>query len=437
MIKLFNNSLITSITLTACCLIPAFAQDTRWWNSQDDRFLVSLLDNAIRSNHSLESYREQVTRGNAQKGMARSKLFPSISANSSVTHQSMPSQFQMMLGSDDPLTSSTVSLNGSYQLDAWGKDLKNFQATSALSKATLHEYKQIELSFSIQLATVYVSAIHAKKNTELIRTQIENARTLLELSKARYNSGQTTSLVVLQQEQQLAATEAGLAPAIFQERIALERLSSYGNLSIEELKQELPNLIPNFESIKPNSFEVEARQDVKALKQRLKAAKHNETGAKLSMLPSIGINGNIGYEWMDPGANEWGQTWSIGANISLPLFRGGYTASSIQDSKAAKRSAESNLKQAITDANTQINSATEEMITYEQQANVLENQMNVSAALYDEILKRYQNGLIEYSEVLLALNTKQQIEIALLQISVVFMEDAYQELMLSILLSVK
>ena len=83
--------------------------------------------------------------------------------------------------------------------------------------------------------------------------------------------------------------------------------------------------------------DVERRADVAAARERVEIADRGITDAKLMYAPSLGLASQGGYASEVTLGPNW--TWTISANVTLPLYDGGARYGVMRDAKAAAQQA--------------------------------------------------------------------------------------------------
>ncbi|WP_372847409.1 TolC family protein, partial [Pontiella sp.] len=180
------------------------AMQTRWWKAFDSAQLDRLMDEAFAGNLSLEQAfaRMEQAAATARKSGAAGKFQLDAQASSSSKH------FAYADADHTTTPASTLGLYASYEVDLWGRLKSAERASLAAFEATKFDLQTAGMSLSAALATSYFSWQAQSEALRIYESQLESNRNKLAALERRYQSGQSTSLAVLQQRQQVAASEA-------------------------------------------------------------------------------------------------------------------------------------------------------------------------------------------------------------------------------------
>ncbi|OGR28716.1 MAG: hypothetical protein A2277_10495 [Desulfobacterales bacterium RIFOXYA12_FULL_46_15] len=187
----------------------------------------------------------------------------------------------------------------------------------------------------------YIGALLARENEIVIRMATDTARSHLKLIQSRYDGGFVAKSDLLRAQVHIADLEQQLAEARSGADIAKCRLTIVmgltGDLDLtltSPLEQEEP-ITDDLDSWINKALA--ARPDIKSLLLQKDIAKKEVDKSKAARLPSVNLTGN--YEINSRELDDHGNSYTVGAALSLPLYTGGRLS-------AAVREAESNLKQA-------------------------------------------------------------------------------------------
>lgn len=186
----------------------------------------------------------------------------------------------------------------------------------------------------------YIGTLLARENELVIRQVLETARTHLKLIQSRYDGGFVAKSDLLRAQVHIADLEQQLAEAKSQVNIAKCRLAVVmgigGDLDL--------SLTSPLEPGDPLSGDIDAwihkalsnRPDLESLTLQKTIAQKEVDKSNASRHPLVNLTGN--YEINSEDFEDRGNSYTVGAALSLPLYTGGRIS-------AAIREAESNLKQ--------------------------------------------------------------------------------------------
>ncbi|MFA5903315.1 MAG: TolC family protein [Desulfobacula sp.] len=188
--------------------------------------------------------------------------------------------------------------------------------------------------------TAYIGALLARENEIVIRQATDTARSHLKLIQSRYDGGFVAKSDLLRAQVHIADLEQQLAEAKSSADIAKCRLTVVMGVA-GEFDLTLTSPLDPGEPIQGDldswiNKALTVRPDLKSLSLQKDIAKKEVDKSKAARLPSVNLTGN--YEINSEELDDHGNSYTVGAALSLPLYTGGRIS-------AAIREAESNLKQ--------------------------------------------------------------------------------------------
>ncbi len=412
-----KNKLLLTLLLLSSCISAEMSEQSEWWMQFDDATLTNIIDSGIANNQTIQASRSQVDRSYQVTKLNKSQLFPSLYGNGRWNNSATAPRDKDYPTFDDKSVTASLTLDARYSVSSLGKEMQAYRAAKHAFYAQEEDHKNIVLQSSTQMAQLYFDAVFAKGQLRILQKQKENAEQLLELTRKRYEVGQSSGLALLQQRQQLASVEATIPPAQLQLQNSLEYLAAATFISSEILTEMIPDSLPELNEITGSSYSIERRPDLASSEYREASARASFAKAKLTALPTLSLTGSTGFNYNDLYSKEWNDTWSIGASISVPIITGGAIASGYKEGRAGYQAAVATSSQAWQNAQAELTSALTAERSYRDQYNAFLNQYESSEAVYNESIRQYRNGLVQYIEVLSSINMLQQSEITVLRSS--------------------
>lgn len=258
--------------------------------------------------------------------VSQSGYFPNLSASLTYANDSTP------------LKSYGASLNASQNLFAGFVDqakVKQSEASRDIAKAALVAARA---KVSSDLKTAFVNLLYAQRYVDLTDNIIERRQNNLRLVELRFQSGrenrgslllskaylEQSRLEVLQAKNAIHTSRAQLAKAMGSD--VIETLVVQG---------EVPGLAsedsPDFSRLAlqtPDYLQAQGSECVAEAARQV---------AKASFFPSLNLTGSTGVT-----GPEWAPTnnrWSVGANLTMPLWSGGKEIASFQAAEESARAA--------------------------------------------------------------------------------------------------
>jgi len=352
--------------------------------------------------------------GAAFEGLA--ELMTSLAEATGQDPSTLPSLKTESADLPDTYRQGSAMLVGTLPIDIVGRGVHSYLASQHTARGAVHDHAAQRMELSLRIADGWYDLVAARRQAGIVTQQVEANSSMLELVQLRYEGGEATSLDVLQQRQQLAATQAMLPRARVQVVAAQQALAvALGHPPGTELPagDGIPSLgeAPGLSS--PDRL-LRNRPDLTAAISRLDAARLQRTAAVLGLAPTLGITGSAGRQFLHMDETDHVDTWSLGAALTMPLFGGGRTHAGIKAASAQRDLALAQLQQRVLAVAQQVQTAhTDEQESAATLA-AAERQYAAARAAFEESRARYLDGLIPYLNVLAALGADQAAQLTLL-----------------------
>ena len=309
--------------LNACLIIQVMAQETLTWED--------CLEQSLQKHPDLISAKEKVKQAKADKGIARSALFPQVT--------SQVSGKRAETAAKDAADTYSCSVTGTQFLFDGFKTAADIKSASKTITAQEYNYIVTSSNIRLNLRSAFVTLLRAQELISLTEEIAGRRKQNLELIQLRYEAGREHKGALLAAQADLAQAEFEAAQAKRNLSLAQRELikelgweknfsvKAQGTFDIQEINCEKPD-IESFADTTPFLRELIAKKE---------AARFDYNSARLDFLPRVYASGSYGKTQSDwPPGNE---EWSAGVTVSLPIFEGGGRI--VQASKA-----KSQLKQA-------------------------------------------------------------------------------------------
>jgi multidrug efflux system outer membrane protein len=392
-----------------------------WWRSLDDPAVAQLVELGLANNHDLAAAQASVTAARALAAQAGAALAPVASLNLSSNTSPMDSLgFQFgggalggATGDDGPETYTTASamLGLSWQPDIWGGQILSWRAGRFDADAAQGDRDAAALSIGTAIASTWYDLVATQAQIVLLEDQRALVADLLTLTEERYAQGELSGLDVLQQRQQLAATEAQL-PSIRAARAQLERamlvlLGQPDRRQLPALPGALPAVPPTPATGVPADL-LENRPDLRAAMARYESSDANARSALRGFLPTVGLSAQGGRQYFVTDETKEMDTWSVSGSVSVPLWQARGAHTGLQANRAAQTAASHSLSKAAMAAVQEVEGALVVEAEYRLQVEATQRQVEAAAAAFTQSREYYLQGLITYPQVLAALQADQQ-----------------------------
>jgi outer membrane protein len=323
--------------------------------------LVDVIDQALCSNPQTRQAWANARFQAGQVGIAKAAYLPTVTLNASVSRgiNSSSSNLQNTIisspttggagGSGEAINRFTPVISLNYLLYNFGAreaQLENAQQTLEASTWTHDAVLQTVMFTAIQ-AYYQVFATQSAAEAAIISEQASNES--LKAAQTRYEVGVVAKADALQAQTAFAQAKLNRQKTEGEARIATGSLANALGLEADfHLDIAPPSLLKpdaNQESYVHQLIDEakKLRPDLAAAEATVKAAEANVKAAEAGHLPSISLIGNYGYNHTSLPSDT--QSWSVGMQVSVPLFTGFNTTYQIRSAKEKLEVQRANLDQ--------------------------------------------------------------------------------------------
>jgi NodT family efflux transporter outer membrane factor (OMF) lipoprotein len=313
-----------------------------WWTLYDDPQLTALEGRIEDSNLTLKAAFARLEIARAQYRIARADLFPSVTADPYATRERYSSNAPKSVpGYPTLLNDFLVGADFSYEIDLWGRVRNEVAAARANRQASAADLASIELALRAQLAEDYFNLRAADAQIKLLDRTVEDYKKSLGLVSDLFQGGAAALADVAQAQAQLdnAMTQDAdvrLQRAQAEHAIAVlvgENPSTF-SLSANALPIEVapPPVDPGL----PSTL-LERRPDIAEAERRVAAANAQIGVARAAYFPKFTLAAGGGFESTQT-SNLFSvpsRFWSVGPQVSLPIFEGGRLVAQTAQAKAS------------------------------------------------------------------------------------------------------
>jgi NodT family efflux transporter outer membrane factor (OMF) lipoprotein len=400
-----------------------------WWRLFNSAKIDAVINEAIAGNPNLQAAQASLRQSQDNLRAGYGVFYPQLDANFDATRQKFS---PARTGSSSPGTIFnlfTLSATVSYALDVFGGERRAVEGLQA----------QVD----VQRATVqgtYLTLLGNVENTVIAqaayREQIKATEQIIGLMKEQIGITETqvrTGIVpyanVLSLQSQLASSEA-LLPSLKQNlshaghllatlvgRAPAEWTPPLVDLSDLMLPGELPVTLP--------SELVRQRPDILAAEAQLHSAGTEIGVATAALFPSFTLNGSYGQNSMvlDTLFKSGGNFWSLGADVTAPLFHGGTLWFKRKAALEGYQQTLATYRQTVLGAFAQV---ADTLRALEHDAEALHAQFQALKTAEESlrlIQANYQAGIVNYLQILIANGQYHQARIGYLQVQAQRLQD--------------
>jgi len=380
------------------------AADVRGWQDLvESDALESVIQLALENNRDLRSATARIAIAEAQYGITRAARLPTLSATGSAREAGA-------LDGDDASAFLTDSAQAQLGVTAYELDL--FGRVSSLNEAALQTYmstvegeRSVKISLISSVAQSWLTLAADQERLRLAQETVESQGKSLALTRELFDSGVVTEIDVRRASASVETAKAQVAQftGLVRQDVNALRLVVGANLPTNVAEQAVlsPSPIKDRLAVDAPSDILLNRPDVLSAERQLRAANANIGAARAAYFPTISLTGSAGYSstGLDDLFDGSG-AWSIGPQLSLPIFDGGSRKANLGVSKANRDLALEQYEQSIQTAFRETADALAIAQTVDDRIDALRRLVEDTSVTLNLSQERFRVGIDDYFSVL-------------------------------------
>ena len=381
-----------------------------WYQSFGDDNLNKLIEQGLEHSPNIKVAIEKMQQARYKLYIDRSGFLPSFDAKGQYNKSNQTLAGALPINSDY----YQVGLDASWELDIWGGRRRLDESARAMLKATAADFDNVKISLISEIANQYINWILAEKQLSLMENNLKLQTDIFETVEAKYKAGLADSLDYEQAKSLLDSTKMKIPQLRLEEKSYQNALSILvGKLPVDIIKNKSDILYKKFSFELASLYDlpvdiVRNRPDVQATEQQLIAENALIGQAIANLFPSVSLSAFLGYQnnTLSPIFGPDFNMYTNGAVIHLPILHWGELINQVKLQESATKQAfalyQASLLNAVADISNAINSVKEETKRNISAKAMMDSTKEISTLS----LQKYQNGLIEFSDVLTAEQNK-------------------------------
>jgi NodT family efflux transporter outer membrane factor (OMF) lipoprotein len=381
----------------------------KWWEIYNDPQLNALEEQVAISNQNVLAAEAQFRAAKDAVRIARSGLFPTVSAVPSITNSRTSATLtnnQVRAFVPGVRTDYNLPVDLSYQADIWGSIRHSVRGSEATAQVSAAQLENARLTFHAELAQDYFELHGSDADQELLERTVKSYEEFLQLTTNRFKGGVASGGDVAQAETQLGAARAqlielGVARAQFEHAIAILTGKPPAELSIgRSIVKSPPPPIP----VGVPSALLERRPDI-AIAERQVAAANEQIGiAKAAFFPALtltasaGLNTSNFLQWF-----TWpSRFWSVGPQMAETLFDAGKRHAQVDQAQATYDATVATYRQTVLTGFQQVEDSLSALRILENEAHAEDEAVKAAERSLEISTYQYKAGTTSYLQVITA-----------------------------------
>jgi multidrug efflux system outer membrane protein len=159
-----------------------------WWKHFGDPTLDAILAEALANNKNLEIAKERIEEARANRGIAKSALYPQISGVAQANRGN-----QGYATTDKTLNFSQVDVEASWEVDLFGRNQANVANAKAILQSTEATKQAVTVALLAEVARNYFDLRNYEHQIEITEKNLDTQKQTLNLIKSQFE-GLTISI---------------------------------------------------------------------------------------------------------------------------------------------------------------------------------------------------------------------------------------------------
>lgn len=377
--------------------------DLGWREVFTDTVLQQLIATALENNRDLRETALNVEEYQAQYRIQRSAQFPTIGVDSYGSKQ------RTLSGSGNA-TSEAYSLAvgaTSYELDFYGrvKNLKDRALEQYLAREETH--RSATLSIVAEVTSSYLTLLADRELLEISENTRVTEEESFALIQQRAAAGIANELDLAQARTSLETVKANLA--LYKRQVAQDvhylTLLTGTSLPADVVSSDRMLRDVNAIQVRPATLSSDVllqRPDIMVAEHELKGANANIGAARASFFPTVSLTSSAGMISSDLGDlfDGGSGSWLFSPSISVPIFTAGKLKAELDVAKIQKELYVARYEKVIQTAFREVSDALVAEITYAEQIQAQQANLEANEQYYNHAMNRYKQGVDSFLTLL-------------------------------------
>ena len=293
----------------------------------------------------------------------------------------------------------------SYEIDLWGRVRNEVASARATQQASAADLAALDLSIRAELAMDYFNLRSKDLQQVLLDKTVDDYAAALKLNQNLFDEGAAALTDVSQAQSQLDAARTQAADNRLQRGQIEHAISVLLGQNAADFKLAAMPIDPTYvpppvDPGTPSSL-LERRPDIAEAERRVASANAQIGVARAAYFPQFSLTGSAGFN--STRAATWfsapSRFWSIGPQMTLPIFEGGRLVAQTEKAKAFYEEQVANYRNTVFTAYQDVE---DNLVALRQLASEDETEASAVAATGTTLQQaqyRYKEGTVTYLEV--------------------------------------
>lgn len=398
-------SLKTERSLSQVPLSPTAWPAQDWWVSFGDPQLTALIDEALKTNPSLDEAEARAKQAQAQADGKSGARKPQVGFAAGATGSRLSSLDPIYPAYDLGVWAwgESATLNFSWDLDLWGGKRDAWEAALGRSRAAQVDAYAARIQLSVNVARAYAGLGYAFALQDVAEAELQRADKSLALTRRLVAGG-------LEAPDQEYLADSQLAGAK-QQKVQADRAIDAARSSLSVLLGQGPDrglaitrphlLDPSVIALPENLSAdlIGRRADLVAARWQVEAAAKDIKSARTEFLPNISLSAMAGFVALGSNPSHIdlfqlpARTYSVGPALTLPIFDGGQLRANLAATNAGYDQMVARYNTLLISALNNVSDTLSALASVQPQIALEKSAQQDAQKSWDDAMKSYQGGI--------------------------------------------
>jgi len=333
-----------------------------WWKAWGDPRLDALVQRTLAESPDIRIAEARFRQARALQGVQEATGGPNLGATSRVSRDRLSRNGEMLANNpsrniETEFTNYQIGFDASWELDLFGRQRRISEAALARTQASEARLQDVRLVLAAEVVRTYVEVRSGQLRVALAQAHLGSQEETVRLTRLALRAGECAELELRRAEVERSARESALAGLRLGLCQNLAALSVLTDVPIEDLKGRLGDplplpAVPEAPASGLPSDLLARRPDVRAAEREMAAASADIGVAMAERYPRFSLLGSGG--WNSIASNNLlgtaSSAWSVGPQLSLPIFNRGRLAHQVVASQAAWEATQAAYRKSVLNA---------------------------------------------------------------------------------------
>jgi NodT family efflux transporter outer membrane factor (OMF) lipoprotein len=376
-----------------------------WWKEAfGDPVLDALIQKALADNLTLRSAGLRVLQARQQLAIAIGNQYPQ--------QQDVTGTAETARNNDRTDETYDTGFNVTWEADVWGRFRRQIEAAEASLDASVADYDGILISLIADVAQTYLLIRTTETRLDVARYNVGLQRQSVDITKAKFDAGETSSLDVDQAQTLLYNTIASVSDleiSLQQIKNALAVLLGRPPQDLSGLlgeKQPIPAVTPEVAVGMPQDL-IRRRPDIRVAERQLAAQSAQVGFAITDLYPHFGLAGSIGTtaetirnQDADDLFTDDTFRYSLSAGFRWDILNYGRLRSNVRLQDAFFQQLLEDYRQTVLQAQADVENSIVAFLRSQEQLQAYQSAADAAQRAVDISTLQYKEGLVNFNTVI-------------------------------------